>query len=153
MVHGSWFTVIGFTALVHGSRFMVHGSWFMVDDFMVHGSRFHGSWSTVHGPRFMVRKGVSRIDGHPLARRAIYQFSMPTMAPTETTDPQSTSPNHLSSEQPKPSKADDTPGDAHPETTQNQSTDPATVELLQHTVRSTDELTDPAIEEILRGAT
>jgi hypothetical protein len=78
------------------------------------------------------------------------------MAPTETNGPQSTSPsgpNQSLSEQPKSSKADVKPGEAQPEIAQNQSIDPSTAGLLQQTVSGPSELTDPATEEILRGAT
>lgn len=76
------------------------------------------------------------------------------MAPTEITSPpawQSTPPsstNHSSSE-PKSSKDDDKPRGAQTE----QLTDPSTARNLQWAIKGSNELTDPATEEILRGAT
>ncbi|KAH6714030.1 hypothetical protein BKA61DRAFT_674639 [Leptodontidium sp. MPI-SDFR-AT-0119] len=61
------------------------------------------------------------------------------MAPTEMT---------TKSEQPESPKVDD-----KPETAQNPPTDPSTTKHLQKTVREASELTDPATEEFLQGAT
>jgi hypothetical protein len=61
------------------------------------------------------------------------------MAPTET--------NNLQS------KLDNKAEEAQSKTIQNQSTDPSTVEHFQQTVSKSTELIDPAMVEILRGAT
>lgn len=78
------------------------------------------------------------------------------MAPADTVGPQGTSPsrpNQSSSEQPKSSQVDDKPREAQPEAAQNQSTDRSTTKFLQWAVNGSSELTDPATQEILRGAT
>ena len=64
-----------------------------------------------------------------------------------TTDPQSTSSSTESS------KVDVKPEEAQPETAQNQPTDPSTDELLEQTVSESSKLTDPAMEDLLRGET
>ena len=87
--------------------------------------------------------------------KIICQSSTLTMAPTGI--PQS-SPNQSSEhttdtkpEQPKP--ANDNPGETQPETAQTQLKDPSIARILQQTVDGSDKLTDPATEDILRGAT
>jgi hypothetical protein len=80
------------------------------------------------------------------------------MAPTETTDHQSTSPSsanqssseHITDATPEQPNSSE---EAQSETVQNQSIDPSTAGHLQHTVSNSSELTDPATEEVLRGAT
>ena len=44
------------------------------------------------------------------------------------------------------------PGEAQPETAQSQPTDPSTASHLQWTVKGSNELTDPSMDEILREA-
>ncbi|KAL5318086.1 hypothetical protein ACEPPN_015190 [Leptodophora sp. 'Broadleaf-Isolate-01'] len=60
------------------------------------------------------------------------------MAPTEMTA--------------KPEQPESSQVDGKRETAQNSSTEPATTEHLQRTVSEASELTDPAMEETLRGA-
>ncbi|CAG8980095.1 hypothetical protein HYALB_00012561 [Hymenoscyphus albidus] len=62
-------------------------------------------------------------------------------------------PNQPSSKKPKQpesSKVDDKPGQAH---SNNPSTDPSIAGILQQTVKKSGDLTGPAMEKILRGAT
>ena len=51
------------------------------------------------------------------------------------------------------SKDNKTPKEAQPETAQNQPIDPSITKIFQSTISGPDELTDPSIDDILRGAT